>query len=172
VQSLRLRQRRLEAHRCEELARLAQRLLRLGLAEGGQAAALTEQGVGALGHVPEGVPALGRLSTEGGGFGVLAGGFGELGAAGRARVLLEWCDGLDPGDEAGSERGLGEGERAAHEFVEDRGGVRVGAGAGSLVEFGEQRPRLLRTVEGAQEPGGGRERERDDLRLTALVRPG
>ena len=65
----------------------------------------------------------------------MLGGFGELGAAGCERVLLERRDRLDPGDEADGEIAIAERERAAHEFVEDRGGVGVGAGAGSLVEF-------------------------------------
>ena len=82
-QRIRLGERRPVSHRREQLARLAQRLLRLGLAERGQAAALAEQGVGALGDVPELAPALGRLGVEGCGLGVVAGGFGELGAGRR-----------------------------------------------------------------------------------------
>ena len=40
---------------------------------------MPEQGVGALGNVPELPPALGCLRVELGGSGVIAGGFGELG---------------------------------------------------------------------------------------------
>ena len=58
-----------------------------GVVEGEQAAALAEQRVGALGDVPELLPACGCFGVEGGGFGVVAGVFGELGAGGAERVL-------------------------------------------------------------------------------------
>jgi len=52
-QAVYFRDRRGEPHGREELARLTQRLLGLRLAENCEAAALAEQGVRALGDVPE-----------------------------------------------------------------------------------------------------------------------
>ena len=95
------RDRRSEAHRREQLARRAQRFLCFGLAEGGEAAALAEQGVRALGHVPELAPALGRVGVQGCGLDVLLGSLGELGARGAERVLDERRARLDAVRRAG-----------------------------------------------------------------------
>ena len=81
---------------------------------------------------------------------MVAGGLGELGAAGGQRVLGERCDRLDPLDKATGELSLVEGERGAHEHRQERGVVGVGAGAGDLVELGKQRFRLLRVFLGEQ----------------------
>ena len=50
---------------------------------------------------------------------MVAGRFGELGAAGAEGVLLERRARLDPVDEAVGEVGLLEGERGAHELGQD-----------------------------------------------------
>jgi hypothetical protein len=72
-QRLCLRESGLVAHRREQLARFAQRSLCLALAVRREAAALAEQGVDALGDVPEPAPARGRLGVLLGGRGKLAG---------------------------------------------------------------------------------------------------
>jgi len=83
------------AHRGEQLGRPAEGLVGSGVCEDEQAAPLAEEGVGVLGNVPELLPALGRLGIEGGGFGLVTGGFGELGATSGEGVLDEWCVRLD-----------------------------------------------------------------------------
>jgi len=75
------------AHRAEQLRRLAEWLLGGGVSEGEQAAALAEQGVGALGDVPELLPAGSRFGVEGCRLGGVAGVFGELGAGSAEGVL-------------------------------------------------------------------------------------
>ncbi len=85
-QSVDLGQRRLVAHRREQLTCLGERFRRRA-AEGELAAALAEQGVGALGNVPELLPAVSRLGVERGCFGPVPRGLGELGPAGAQRVL-------------------------------------------------------------------------------------
>ena len=63
-----------------------ERHLRLEVAQRSQGAALTEEGVGALGHVSELAPALGRLGVECDSFGVVTGCLGEFGAHSRMRT--------------------------------------------------------------------------------------
>jgi hypothetical protein len=78
-----LGERRLVAHRCKQVAGLAERQLGSRLAEGSQAAALAEEGIRVLGNVPELVPACGRFRVDGCGVGVVAGVLRELGAGGQ-----------------------------------------------------------------------------------------
>jgi len=59
------------------------------VAEGGEAAAVAEEGVGVFGLVAELVPALGSVAVEAGGFAVVAGCFGLLGLAAGEGVLVE-----------------------------------------------------------------------------------
>src|SRR4051794_20934490 len=97
----------------EEVACFAQRRLCFWLAQRREAAALAEQGVGALGNVPELAPALGRFVVQLGGVGVLVCGFGEL-APGRGEgVLPERGGGFDAGGESLGERWVVEGKRDA-----------------------------------------------------------
>ena len=76
------------ADRCEQVSCFAEGLLGFGFAEGGEAAALAEEGVGVFGLVAELVPAVGGVGVEGGGLSVVAGGFGELGLAGGEGVVF------------------------------------------------------------------------------------
>src|SRR5919204_5233127 len=75
---------RLVTHRREQVAGLAERRVGFRAAEGAQAPALAEQGVGSLGNVPELLPAGGRFGVEACCLGVLAGVLAELGAGGAA----------------------------------------------------------------------------------------
>ena len=93
---------RLVADRREELARRTQRLVRFRLSLRGQASSLSEQRVGALGHVPERAPALRGLGEEPGGQGVITGGLGEQGASRADRVLVDRRQGLDAVHEVGA----------------------------------------------------------------------
>ena len=85
-------------------------------AEAAQAAALAEQGVGALGHVPELLPAYGRFGIKACCGGVVAGVLDELGAGGAKRVFVERVVGLKPVDEPLGERGVASGEGGSASF--------------------------------------------------------
>ena len=84
------------ADRVEQLRCLAEWLFGAWVSEGEQAAALAEEGVGALGNVPELLPPCGRFGVEGCRVGVISGGFGELRAGGAEGVLVERVAGLEP----------------------------------------------------------------------------
>jgi hypothetical protein len=83
-----------------------ERLLGCRLTQGEQAAPLTQKGVGALGHVPELLPACGRLGVESCGVGVVAGVLGELGTGGAQGVLVEWVAGREPIGKSLGESGI------------------------------------------------------------------
>ena len=67
--------------------------------------------VGALGNVPELLPAFGCFGVERCCVGMVAGVFGELGAGGAEGVLVERVAGFEPVDEPLGERGVAGGER-------------------------------------------------------------
>src|SRR6266566_8854193 len=144
----------------EEVACFAQRRLRIWLAQRRQAAAVAEQGVGALGNVPELAPALGRLLVELGSSGVVARGFGELGLGRGEGVLAERGGGFGAGGESLGEGRVVEGERDAQHGGELR--AEFGADGSELVELVQQRLCLLGLALGEQELGGGSERDRDE----------
>ena len=88
-------------------ARLVERLLCAGVTEGEEAAAVTEQGVGAFGDVPEPLPAHSSFDVQGRGTRVVACVFGELGVGGAQGVLakrIAWFEpvGEPPGARSGS----------------------------------------------------------------------
>ena len=141
-------------------------VLRVGVAERDQAAALPEQGIGALGDVPELVPALGRIGVERRASSVVPGCLGELGAAGAERVLGERCSRLDAIREPGGELGCSSASAVRTSSgrarrSRDRPGFRRPVRARAAA------PRLLRSALGEQEPCGGRERQRALLRFAA-----
>jgi hypothetical protein len=70
-------------------------LLGGGVSEGEQAAAVADEGVGALENVPELLPACGPFGVERCRVGVVAGVFGELGTGGAEGVLVERVAGLE-----------------------------------------------------------------------------
>src|SRR4029453_4848126 len=118
-----LRDRRREADRREQLASPAEGLVRAFSPEGAQAASLAEQGVRALGNVPELAPAPGRLGVADDSVGVIASGLGELGAAGAECMLEERRAWLDTVSQSGGEFGLLERERGSNQLRQDRGVV-------------------------------------------------
>jgi hypothetical protein len=77
------------AHRVEQLLRLTERHLRVGVVEREQATATAEQGVGTFGDVSERLPSCGCLCVEGLGSGVFAAVLGELGSCGAESVSVE-----------------------------------------------------------------------------------
>ena len=94
---------------------------------------------------------------------MVAGGFGELGAAGDEGVLAQRQDRLDALGKASGELLLVEGERRAHEPGQDRHEIGLGAGAGHLLELDQQRLRQPWLLLGEEQPGAGRERQGAEL---------
>ena len=131
------------AHRAEQLGRLVERLLGGGVFEGEQAAALAEEGVGALGDVPELLPAIGRLGVEGCRGGVVAGVLGELGARGAKGVLAYRKERLEALSEPLGELAVAGGERGPHHRGQPPGVVGRLVRARRLLELGEQGGRPL-----------------------------
>ena len=137
------------------LAGLAERLLGSRPAEGEQAAALAEQGVGALGTFPNSCQRCGRFGVEGCRLGVVAGVLGELGAGGAEGVLVERVAGLEPVGEPLGERGIAGGERGSHHRGQLSRVVGRLAGARYLLELGEQGGRPLGRLRRERGCGGG-----------------
>ena len=154
----------LVAHRCEQVSRFAERLVSGGVVECMEAAALSEEGVGAFGEVAEQVPPLGGVGVKHGGFAAVAGCFGELGAAACEGVLLERGERGDAVGEAGGE-GLVVGCNGGADEAGQHGGVgRVGAGGAEAVDLVEQEPDLSGVSLGVDEGGGVGGRADDPLR--------
>jgi len=126
------------AHRCEQLARLAQRLLGTRLAEGDQAAAATKQSFGAFGHEAELLPAFGRLGIQSGGVAMLSGGFGEDRSSCAEGVLVQREERFDTVHEPLREGDIARGDGRADHLCEPPGVVTRGAGVWHLLQFGEQ----------------------------------
>ena len=114
------------------------------------------------------MPAVGGVGVELGGLLVVAFGFGELGVAAGEGVSARGVSGWTPSRRlvasAGSPRA-----RAVRRGGQLAGVDGVGAGAGDLVEFGEEDACLFVCRRGRGELGGGRDRLRHHLRLAAVA---
>ena len=163
-QAVHFRYRRSEPHGREELARRTERHLRLGVAQRGQGAALAEQGVGALGDVPERAPALGRPGVELGGVGLLARGLDELRLGRGEGVFVERGDRFHARGQALGERPVVEGERDPEQARQAPHVIGIDASAVELVELAQQLLRLLALAPREEKLGDGGERERDQPR--------
>ena len=117
--------------------------------------------MGALGDVPELLPACGRLGVQGRRVGEAARVLGELGAGGAEGVLVQREERLEALSKLRRELWVAGGGRRAQHGRELPGVVGRLTRAGSLLQLGEQPTGLLVLGGGEARLGGGRERDHD-----------
>ena len=122
---------------------------------------LDEQGAGALGDVPERLPARRCVRVEGHRVGILTGVFGELGVGGAEGMLVERVARRELVDQPPREREVPGGKRGSQHSGQVSGVVRSLADPRCLFDLGEQCRRSLGFLE--DERGGSRRSSEHDL---------
>jgi hypothetical protein len=123
---------------------------------------LAEQGVCALGKVPELLPALAGFAVELSGVGVSVVSFGRLGASGCEGVLRQRRAGLDILDDVMGEPCVAEGERRAQQLRQDPRTL-CGSQSRGLVGLNYQGLRLFGMPLREEQSSGSGERGRNQV---------